>query len=503
MANYDSIDGKKSGSDKITFNGYNSLDIYAAFQYACRNCDPESALRYALEAYYNGGIQRIDIITKLFIICLQDKGLANTCLFIQIFQLMVPLLTRKEDEKSFIEDNSPDEEWKKIELHPTYKVSNLGKFKTKEGKLLMVTRKEKYNYVLLDNNYFRTDALVANAFLTKRSKLHFIEHIDGDFTDDSVQNLKWVAEEPDENKTKKKKNKPSPFQYFVKIDYDDLNKNPDRLTYIYRFAMAVWMLAVSPSSNTCSYSILLDDDISAEEPDSYSKEYGFPEKCRSYLYNALIERNLRDCLYFCKVLHYHPVEIEEKLKWTSIRESYIYIWDCFKSVCDKAPNHIAKYMSTMLSLGISPGWGKEDISRLLYSYFVHMWCLDPIAIYISDKDNTRTYHWNKEPIIGSFTYDFLRPGSAKKILGKWASATSVDKQEELLFPINYRVSFEPTSQDSLRYIDSVRDKAVKFPDFNLFFESVAEGKDLLKIPDESKMKKTSSLDKKIILVRQN
>lgn len=500
MSDYDSIDGKKKGSDETTFNGYDSLEISAAFQYACRNCDPESALQYALEAYYSGGEQRMDIITKLFVVCLQDKGLANTCLFIQIFQLMVPLLTRKEDEKSFVDDNSPDEEWKKIKTHSGYKVSNLGKFKNPNGKLMIVTRKEKYNYVLIEGTYLRTDHLVAEAFLSKRDELNFIQHIDGDFTDDSVTNLKWSNEDSDENEIKKKKNKKLPFRYFEEIDYDNLNENPDRLTYIYRFAMAVWMLAISPSSRTIAHSILLDDDIirevSEENTGSYSRKYGHPEQCRSYLQDALSEKNLRDCLYWSKVLHYHPEKIEEKLKWTSIRKAYIYVWDTFKFVCEKAPNHISEYMDSMLSIGISSGWGEEDRSRLLYSYFIHMWCLDPIAVYVTNKNNTKKYYWGNHDFVGSFSYDFLQPGAGKKILGKWSNATTLKEDEELLFPLDYGVYFEPTSKKSLRYIDTVEGKKKRFPDFKPYFKSIAEGKEKLTIPKKLR-KKVTTLDRDI------
>jgi hypothetical protein len=500
MSNYDSIDGKKSGSNTKTFNGYDSLEVFAAFQYACRTCDPESALRYALEAYYSGGAQRSDIITKIFVICLEDKGLANTSLFIQIFQLMVPLLTRKEDEKTFTNKDSDNEEWKTIPSHDSFKVSNLGKFKDKKGKMLIITRKEKYNYVLLDGSYYRTDALVAETFLTKRSKLKYLEHLDGDLTDDSAENLKWVAEEPAETGKKKKKNKPSPFEYFRPLDYENLNKNPDRLTYIYRFAMAVWALASSPSSKTVAYSLLLDGDIeqevSEENIGSYSREHGHPEQCRSYLYDALKEKNLHDCLYYAKVLHFHPEKIEDKLKWTSIKEAYIYIWDCFKSICEKAPNHISKYMLRMLSIGISPSWQKEDISRLLYSYFIHMWCLDPIAAYVANMDNVRTYTWKDEEFQGSFSYDFMKPDKAKKILGRWTKETTLNEDEELLFNISYPTLGEPTLDESLRYFDSNANKKKRYPDFNPIFELVAEGKDLLPIPEKIRSK-VVSLDREI------
>lgn len=500
MSNYDSIDEKKSGSNAKTFNGYDSLEVLAAFQYACRTCNPESALRYALEAYYAGGTQRSDIITKIFVVCLEDKGLANTSLFIQIFQLMVPLLTRQEDEKTFTNKDSDDEEWKTIASHDNFKVSNLGKFKDKKGKLLIVTRKEKYNYVLLDGNYYRADSLVADAFLTKRSKLKYLEHLDGDFTDDSAENLKWVAEEPAETGKKKKKNKPSPFEYFRPLDYENLISDPDRLTYIFRFAMAVWALASSPSSKTIAYSLLLDGDIDQEVSEEnigfYSREYGHPEQCRSYLYDALKEKNLRDCLYYAKVLHYHPEKIEEKLKWTSIKDTYIYVWDCFRSICEKAPNHISKYMLRMLSLGISPGWRKEDISRLLYSYFIHMWCLDPIAAYVANMDNVRTYTWNDEQFQGSFSYDFMKPDKTKKILGKWSKTSTLSEDEELLFNISYPTLGEPTSEESLRYIDFKTGKRKKYPDFNPIFEMVVEHKDLLPIPEKIRTKAVS-LDREI------
>jgi hypothetical protein len=520
MAEYDQISGRETEPNEDEgYNGQKYDEICAAFQQNCRLCEPELALRFALEAYFNGGNSRMDIINKLLSITVEDKGLANTSLFIIVFQLIIPLLTRLQDETSFIEEKSIDEEWRDVKDFPDYTVSELGKFKDKNGKFLIVTKKEVYNYVMLEGQFRRTDALVAKSFLDKRSKgLHFIEHIDGDRTDDSYENLRWVMEEPGENK-KKRRSPPPPFEFFAPLKYDELSNDPDRLSYIYRFALAVWVTAVSASSKTNAWATLLFPEIKDEldTEQDYIIQHGSSDDCKSLLIDAMAEKNLYLSLYYSKLLHYHPQDITETIKWTKEKKAYVYIWDAFSHVAAKAPNHVTKYLKSMRSLGVFEGWKNTDNSRLLYAHYIHMWCMDPITAYSTTKGSTREYYWGIHLFKGAFTNDFRKvveepetvPGQKKdpnykkypgrKILGKWSSEISVDEDEVLLFPINYPDLLEPSSQDKMRYRDPETGKKVKFPDFNVIFKSVVEG-EITKIPRASLSKNILSnptLDQRI------
>lgn len=492
MAEYDQINGRgeMSEDEDDSYNGQNYNEVCAAFQQNCRLCQPEQALRFALEAYFNGGVQRVDIINRLFTITVEDKGLANTSLFLIVFQLLVPLLTRAEDESSFLEEKSLEEEWKTVKDFPDINVSELGKFKSgSTGKFLIVVKKEVYNYIMIDGSFYRTDMLVAKSFLDKRGKgLHFIEHIDGDRSDDSYENLRWVSEEP--GYTTGKKPPPVPFEFIKPIDYNNLNENPDRLSYIYRFAIAVWITASSPSSKLNSWATLLfreiEQDMETEE--DYIKNNGSSDDCKSLLLEALLEKNLYLCLYYAKVLHCHPQAITQVIKWTKEKKAYVYIWEAFTQAAIKAPNHVqGYYLRRMRSLGVSEGWRNTDNSRILYAHYIHMWCMDPITAYSTIKGEMRDYTWNGLQFKGAFTNDFRKPGVDKKIRGKWSkkyqgdrisgkwhSATSVEEDEPLLFPINPDI-LEPSSQDKMRYIDYETGKRTRFPNFNTIFKSVLEG----------------------------
>lgn len=99
------------------------------------------------------------------------------------------------------------EEWRTIEDHPNYSVSNLGRVRNdKTGKLLKPHKSNK------ENGYYRVTLfqatresrknflihrLVAMAFIPNPDNKKEVNHIDGDKFNNVVSNLEWVS--PSEN----------------------------------------------------------------------------------------------------------------------------------------------------------------------------------------------------------------------------------------------------------------------------------------------------------------
>src|SRR5579871_6612400 len=148
MAEYDQIGEERLNADnEKTYNGQDFGLVCAAFQHACRKCNPEDALSFALEAYLVGGYQRSEIIRRLFQVVFEDKGLADPTLFLRVYQLIVPLLTRAGDEISPFEEGTGIETWKGAYENPLYEVSNLGQVRNvRNGEILMQTNRERFNY---------------------------------------------------------------------------------------------------------------------------------------------------------------------------------------------------------------------------------------------------------------------------------------------------------------------------------------------------------------------
>lgn len=104
------------------------------------------------------------------------------------------------------------EVWKDIDDYPNYQISSFGRVKSKERytkvkdnqinpikeKILKIQIDHKgYSYVRLYNeNGFKSikvHRLVANAFLDKINDKEFINHIDGDKSNNHVENLEWCT----------------------------------------------------------------------------------------------------------------------------------------------------------------------------------------------------------------------------------------------------------------------------------------------------------------------
>ena len=90
--------------------------------------------------------------------------------------------------------------WKEIEEAPAYLVSNFGKVMTTHGngKKIMKqgTDKDGYKKIALsigNGRYIhrRVHRLVATAFLENKNEFPIINHIDGDVTNNRVDNLEW------------------------------------------------------------------------------------------------------------------------------------------------------------------------------------------------------------------------------------------------------------------------------------------------------------------------
>ena len=90
------------------------------------------------------------------------------------------------------------EEWKDIEGFEGYKVSTLGKVKgIKRDELKGAYTTQGYKTVLLakNNKYFRklVHRLVAEAFLSNPENKEFVDHINRDITNNSIDNLRWAT----------------------------------------------------------------------------------------------------------------------------------------------------------------------------------------------------------------------------------------------------------------------------------------------------------------------
>lgn len=97
-----------------------------------------------------------------------------------------------------------EETWKKINDYDNYMVSNLGKVKslnfkrTKTEKILKnIKHSVGYTAISLSKNGkltpFLIHRLVACAFLDNPSKLSDVNHINGNKTDNNINNLEWVS----------------------------------------------------------------------------------------------------------------------------------------------------------------------------------------------------------------------------------------------------------------------------------------------------------------------
>jgi len=96
-----------------------------------------------------------------------------------------------------------EEEWRKIEGFSDYTVSNLGRVCStkREQAIILKTRKNNYGYLLVDlyskNKKHHTvtiHRLVALAFIPNTENKSEVNHINGDKTDNNINNLEWVTD---------------------------------------------------------------------------------------------------------------------------------------------------------------------------------------------------------------------------------------------------------------------------------------------------------------------
>lgn len=92
--------------------------------------------------------------------------------------------------------------WKSIPKYPKYQVSNFGNIKSDYGVLKKIYDKDKYHLINLYNENgiktFRVHRLVAYAFITNLDKKPFINHKDGDKSNNHIDNLEWVTQSENE-----------------------------------------------------------------------------------------------------------------------------------------------------------------------------------------------------------------------------------------------------------------------------------------------------------------
>lgn len=97
-----------------------------------------------------------------------------------------------------IEHNSLDnEEWREVVIDgeniPNYFVSSLGRFKNKKGVIMKDYRPHHSGYIYLRVNIqkYAFHRLVAQTFIPNLENKPFVNHIDGNKTNNSVNNLEW------------------------------------------------------------------------------------------------------------------------------------------------------------------------------------------------------------------------------------------------------------------------------------------------------------------------
>jgi len=95
------------------------------------------------------------------------------------------------------------EEWKIIENHPDYEISNKGNVRSNKkwrGKGIIILspglRGDKRNYyaVKLDDTTYQVHRLVAEAFIPKVNNKLTVDHIDRNTLNNSVENLRWATQ---------------------------------------------------------------------------------------------------------------------------------------------------------------------------------------------------------------------------------------------------------------------------------------------------------------------
>ena len=142
-----------------------------------------------------------------------DKELSNEHLLCLVTSELMEAVEADRNErfhyiKNFSNEKETIEKWKSVkEYEQYYEVSNLGRVKSKDmmvwngnsyylnkGRILKPgLGGTGYYTVALKGKTHKVAVLVANAFLDKISDTDFVNHIDGDKTNDNISNLEFVS----------------------------------------------------------------------------------------------------------------------------------------------------------------------------------------------------------------------------------------------------------------------------------------------------------------------
>lgn len=89
------------------------------------------------------------------------------------------------------------ETWKEIEGMPNYEISTFGRVKSKKRKMEKILNSKHMQVMLYDEGYkmYRIHRLVALAFIPNPDNLPDVRHIDGNPSNNMVDNLEWFNQQ--------------------------------------------------------------------------------------------------------------------------------------------------------------------------------------------------------------------------------------------------------------------------------------------------------------------
>ncbi len=121
-----------------------------------------------------------------------------------------------EEDKKFKIKLMRDEQWKPIEGHEKYLISNWGRVWSHLSHVFLKQHinHDGYAQITLDRNTMRIHCLVAKSFIPNPDHLDTVDHINNDITNNYVWNLQWLSAL---DNGRKRKNRTSRFLH-VSLD---------------------------------------------------------------------------------------------------------------------------------------------------------------------------------------------------------------------------------------------------------------------------------------------